>query len=475
MSASPGLDGSPDAGRRFLESALSASNRMIRTAEVHDWLAERLAVNRYDIARIPFRALDRWGFDPETGDLAHDSGRFFRVQGLRVTTNYGPVREWHQPIINQPEVGILGILVKEFDGVLHCLMAAKMEPGNINTIQLSPTVQATRSNYTRAHGGSTPRYLEHFTRQGRDRVLVDVLQSEQGAWFYHKRNRNMVVQTWEEVDVHPDFCWLTLGQVLELLGHDNLINMDTRTVLSCLPFPAPEFGADGPWRNALARSLDCRNGVRTMADALNWITDARTNYVLGTDRVPLDRLPRWTRTDREITHEEGKYFDIVAVSVAASNREVPGWTQPMVEPAAPGEIALLVKRIGGVLHALMRIRVEAGYRDTVELAPTVQCTAANYDDAPGAARPPFLAEVLAPAPESVRYSKILSEEGGRFYCAQNRYQIIEKPADFATDPPNDFEWLTLGQLVELVRHSNYLNIQARSLISSLHSLWVREP
>ena len=32
-------------------------------------------------------------------------------------------------------------------------MQAKVEPGNINSIQLSPTLQATRSNYTKAHGG----------------------------------------------------------------------------------------------------------------------------------------------------------------------------------------------------------------------------------------------------------------------------------------------------------------------------------
>ena len=35
------------------------------------------------------------------------------------------------------------------------LLQAKVEPGNINKIQISPTVQATRSNYLRIHGGKT--------------------------------------------------------------------------------------------------------------------------------------------------------------------------------------------------------------------------------------------------------------------------------------------------------------------------------
>lgn len=39
--------------------------------------------------------------------------------GLRVTSGPPPYPQWTQPIIDQPEAGILGILVKEIDGVLH--------------------------------------------------------------------------------------------------------------------------------------------------------------------------------------------------------------------------------------------------------------------------------------------------------------------------------------------------------------------
>ncbi|CAM5359048.1 GDP-mannose 4,6-dehydratase [Streptomyces cyaneofuscatus] len=95
------------------------------------------------------------------------------------TGDAGPA--WHQPIIVQPEVGILGILVKEFDGVPHFLMQAKMEPGNSNLLQISPTVQATRSNYTKAHKGADVRYLEYFRGPRQGRVLADVLQSEHQA------------------------------------------------------------------------------------------------------------------------------------------------------------------------------------------------------------------------------------------------------------------------------------------------------
>src|SRR5690348_11403666 len=127
---------------RIAASAASPGG-LLTTGEFHHWFAERRKAGRFHIERIPFDKLRGWSFEPDTGNLVHSSGRFFSVEGLHVTTDDGPHKEWYQPIIKQPEVGILGILVKEFDGVLHFLMQAKMEPGNRNLLQLSPTVQAT--------------------------------------------------------------------------------------------------------------------------------------------------------------------------------------------------------------------------------------------------------------------------------------------------------------------------------------------
>lgn len=160
----PGPRFDADAAERFARSAAVRQGVVRHTDEVHGWLEERRRAHRFRVERIPFAGLDGWSFDPGSGNLGHRSGKFFTVEGLRVTTSTdGRDRQWHQPIIRQPEVGILGILVKEFDGVPHFLMQAKMEPGNRNLLQLSPTVQATRSNYTKAHRGADVRYVEYFT------------------------------------------------------------------------------------------------------------------------------------------------------------------------------------------------------------------------------------------------------------------------------------------------------------------------
>ncbi|NED80056.1 NDP-hexose 2,3-dehydratase, partial [Streptomyces sp. SID11233] len=76
-----------------------------------------------------------------------------------------------------------------------------------------PTVQATRSNFTGVHRGRGVSYLEYFIGPRRGTVLADSLQSEQGWWFLHKGNRNMVVETAEEVPLRPGFRWLTLRQL----------------------------------------------------------------------------------------------------------------------------------------------------------------------------------------------------------------------------------------------------------------------
>ena len=46
----------------------------------------------------------------------------------------------------------------------------------------------------------------------------------------------MIIEVNDEIDVDENFYWLTMGQLKELSKRDNLINMDSRTVISCLNF-----------------------------------------------------------------------------------------------------------------------------------------------------------------------------------------------------------------------------------------------
>lgn len=399
------------------------------------------------VERIPLDGLARWTSARASGDLVHESGRFFAVRGLDVRTTYGRVPAWSQPIIHQPEEGILGFLVSERNGILHFLVQLKAEPGNAGVVQLSPTVQATPSNYLRVHRGGDVPYLDYFTGRRSARVLVDVPQSENGSWFLGKRNRNMLVETDDDVEHDEAFAWLTLGQIHELLRRPNTVNMDARTVLSCLQLP----------------ELDERG-----AQCAAWLAAGRTRYRLGAHLAPLSALRGWRRDDDEIAHESGRYFRIVGVAVDGARREVGSWCQPLLEPAGEGLVAFAARRIAGELHVLARLDVRPGYRQTVEIGPTVQCTPANFADAP-ARRPEFLDLVLS-GEAAVLYDVAHSEEGGRFHHAVTRHLIVEVDDRLDVRTAPDYFWIAPSQLRAQLRESCRVNIEARSLLACLDSL-----
>jgi dTDP-4-dehydro-6-deoxy-alpha-D-glucopyranose 2,3-dehydratase len=464
-----------DPSTQFTQSAIPDNRTSAGISGFHEWWAGRQRDGAFDVQTIPFADLDQWNFDGATGNLAHESGRFFTVEGLRVS-DAGIVVST-QPILNQPEIGLLGILAKEFNGVLHFLMQAKMEPGNVNLLQLSPTVQATRSNYTRVHRGGNTRYLEYFRGAERGQVLVDVLQSEQGAWFLGKRNRNMIVRVTDDVPEHEDFRWMTLAQIRPLLSVENLVGMDARTVLACMPLAAPPESARRPaddFTAALLRSYDRPEdggaALHTEDELLSWFTEAKTACEWQVGLIPLADVVNWSRTDDEITDDEKRDFRIVAVRVAATNREIRKWSQPLLAPRGVGVAVFLARSVAGVLHLLVQAAPQAGLRDLVEIGPTVHLPPGDDPEA-RAAVDPFVTPALTSDPERVRFDTVLSEEGGRFYHAQTRYRIVEVGGDFPAETPENYRWVTVRQLIELARHGHYVNIEARSLLACVHSLW----
>lgn len=449
----------------FLLSASTEQNPFNTTQEVLTWIEKQNQDIKVDVKQIPFRDLKGWCFDAD-GNLRHVSGKFFSIEGLSVETNYGNMPRWQQPIINQPEIGFLGIITKEINGILYFLLQAKVEPGNINNVQLSPTLQATKSNYTQVHGGNKPTYLEYFLSAKPSQILLDQLQSEQGARFYKKRNRNIIIKVDEDIPVYENFVWLTLAQIKLLLQYDNVVNMDTRTVISGIPVSVMgDNYKQNTWGTKLLKS---GNSINSISSILNWMTQLKCKYELSTNLMPLSQVKDWTFTDYALQHTSGKYFEVIAAEVTISNREVKSWMQPLIRPIHPGLTAFVVKNINGTYHFLVQGKVELGNFDVVEMAPTVQCITDSYE---GNNTQPFVNYVINAQPEQILADTMQSEEGGRFYQEQNRNLIIEVGDDFSVDRiPHNYIWVTYEQLMFFLRFNNFLNIQARSLISMISLL-----
>lgn len=458
----------------FLNSTLTESSDFIDTAGVLNWIRDRNNAIKVEVEQIPFDQLQNWYFDKVTGALRHSTGKFFSIEGISVNTNWGNVKTWSQPIINQPEIGYLGIITKEFNGVLYFLLQAKIEPGNVNNVQLSPTLQATKSNYQQVHKGKAPKYLEYFQNVKPNQILLDQLQSEQGARFLSKRNRNIIIYVEDDIPMYEDFIWLTLGQIKKLITYDNIINMDTRTVISGIPFDFKSANeililnlppTQKLKLKMLKSAIDESYALYEFDEILNWLTALKCKYELDIKPVSIFQISDWKVGHDEIFHVENKYFKIIAAKVSISNREVQEWTQPLVKPIQEGVTAFIVKEINGVDHFLVQAKLECGNFDILEMAPTVQCITDSYNSINDV---PFLETVLNADEKNVLYDTLQSEEGGRFFREQNRNLIIRADEGFSNEVPSNYCWVTLKQLNTFLKFNNYLNIQARSIISVIN-------
>ena len=210
---------------------------------VQEWVQNQKKARTIKITDIRLTDCRKWEFDQESGIIKHETGDFFTVQGIRVTKSSD--REvgaagWDQPIIKEVgfDGGILGILRQKINSVPHYLIEAKAEPGNPELIQLSPSLQATFSNINQSHGGRKPDFLDYFLKPKvfNCSILFDQWMSEDGGRLYNKRNRCMLVQVPEKLNIKLNnrFMWLSLFQIKCLIKQNSVVNPHVRGIISHL-------------------------------------------------------------------------------------------------------------------------------------------------------------------------------------------------------------------------------------------------
>ncbi|WP_298069528.1 NDP-hexose 2,3-dehydratase family protein, partial [uncultured Mailhella sp.] len=317
------------------------------TADLLAWVEERNAETEVVIRKIPLEECAPWFYDSAEGCIRNQNRSFFTITGLRG-------EDFAQPVIVQNEIGYLGILCKEIGGVMHFLLQAKIEPGNVNCVQISPTIQATKSNFSRKHGGKQPLYLEYFLNAAKYEIVADQIQSEQSSRFYKKRNRNIIIRVEEDVPVLPGFRWMTLGQIKTLMRYDNLVNMDTRTVLSCIPFSRLRLGPDEQEElSALFPDKPLFRSVfeDTPDDPLPVVYQYINNRKMFAEDclqfVPLDSLENWEPRGGELVCKEPYPFKVVFCDIDIQGREVRRWTQPLFEATGVATFGLVCCEVNG--------------------------------------------------------------------------------------------------------------------------------
>ena len=436
--------------------------------DILNWVGEKNRSLKVNISKMCLSQSGVWFYDEQQGEIRNQNNSFFQIRGLQQYREGELVLE--QPVLIQDEIGYLGIICKKIDGVLHFLMQAKIEPGNVNKIQISPTIQATKSNFTQKHGGKKPAYLDYFLNAKPEDILVDQIQSEQSSRFLGKRNRNIIIMVNEDIEVLPSHRWMTLGTIKQLMRIDNLVNMDTRTVLSCIPYSLHTLSDTerlcAMFRDqALAASMLRQPCHSDMVRAFRYINNYKMLHSCENRIVPLADMKSWNFTDDGITHKKGYPFKVVFCDIEIEGREVTHWSQPLFEADGMATFGLVTAEFDGVLKFLVQAKPEAGCFDSIELAPTIQLEAAvpeeEYSDMDR-----LFFRLLQNGAE-IRNNVILSEEGGRFYHEQNKNIVLRVSPEQVGSLPDGYCWMDYATLNAMVQFNNVLNIQLRNLLSIL--------
>lgn len=443
--------------------------------DVSSWIDERRKALWPEVHTLPWSANTEWEF--RDGALRHVTDAFFSVVGVSVSRpgiRGGPVEF---PIIDQPEIGLLGFVVCPSEEGPHWLLQAKSEPGSVDYVQVGPTVQATESNYKRRHGGSPTRYFDLFHDAGTP-SLVDVPQSEQGSRFLAKFNRNAIRLVSERFDsTHPSWQWFDADAVKRALRTDFLINTDSRSVMVCSPWSLL-CGEHGPFCRSAAGSsaASAPPEPSDLVEALRYsysFAPARTDGIraqlrdeerandLVVHRKPLEALIGWEiGDDRIFSNDESYDVEIENYSVCAPGREVERWQQPLLKVTRRHVAGLVLQPREGRLMSFLRFAREPGFGKNVQLGPSYQSDGVNPRWVEELALEQALPRVL-----SVRQS----DEGGRFMQSISDYAIHLVDATRPL-PSVDGVWVDMAELEALCRVSGLVTNEGRSAVSVLLTL-----
>jgi NDP-hexose 2,3-dehydratase. len=112
-----------------------------------------------------------------------------------------------------------------------------VEPGNIDCIELCPTISCSNFEYVKKSQDKPP-FFEYFdgTKKQAD-VIYDVLQSEEGGRFYQLQNRNMlvVINDSEQPELPSNYTWMTLNRIMTFMRFE-FFNIEARSLISSINF-----------------------------------------------------------------------------------------------------------------------------------------------------------------------------------------------------------------------------------------------
>ena len=411
-----------------------------------DWLNKQRINNRIKVKITDLSKLEHWKID--NNKIIHHTKKFYTIIGIKVLSNFFK-EDWDQPMIYQNEIGILGIIKNVKNN--KYLLQAKVEPGNINKLQISPTVQATESNYTQVHGGNKVEYLNFFIKK---KDSAKFRFSEQGFRYFNKFNSNILINTKQKIKLKNGFIWVSLNHLIKLTKIKNLINMDTLSIISA-----------NIKNNHIDRPINSNQSIEY------WFKNKDKKFYLNTSIVPLSQLKDWNYSKKQIIHKDKKHFSIVGLDVVSNRREVKKWSQPIIKGNGLAFAGFIIKKFNNTKHYLCKYILKPGIKGSV------LCSTINTTEIKNYKRDPLIETYERMIldnfffnkkyKKNISYDNIMSDEGGRFYHCQIRYMSMLVDDNFDNIVPENYIWISQNQFINFIKKKK-IDIEARLLFGCIN-------
>ena len=380
--------------------------------------------------------------------IHHSSGKFFKIVGIDVKSNTKG-KNWDQPIIVQKELGILGIIKDKIKN--RYLLQAKVEPGNKNKLQLSPTVQATKSNYKRVHGGKKIPYLNFFLKNKNNFVS----QSEQGYRYLHKSNYNSLLIIKKNIKVLNNYYWLHMKDIIKIIKKRSIFNMDTISVFSTFIHK---------------EKLDIP--LYSMNKILKWLSKKDKIFYLSVKIKPLNKLRDWKVGNDKIEHKNKNHFSVVGINVKSNKREIKEWDQPIIKGKKLALAGFIICYFNNTKHYLCKYNKKPGLKKSTLSCSVNTSDIINYKtNNKLTSFQNYLINNFFLKKSSKRfrvvYENILSDEGGRFYNCEIKYKALLINKNLIFKLPNDYIWISQNQMIKMIQRKK-IDIEARLLFGCIN-------
>jgi oxidase EvaA len=409
--------------------------------KLNNWIKNQKKLNKMNIYKVDFQSTEGWQISPS--EIYNKKKKFFSIKPYKFKNQNNKI--WFQPLIIQKEVGILGIIKKKVKNLDYYLLQAKVEPGNIDNIQLSPTVQATKSNYLRAHGGKKTKYLQYFIRKNNNsKILTNLRLSEQGTRYFEKSNKNILVEIKNhKIKNYQNFIWLSKKDLIYLIKKKNLLNMDSISVFSS---SIKKEKIDNP----INKFSEIKRKYKNLYRKLHIIKK----------NISFKDMKGWEILKKRIYDKNKRFFSIIPLKVESNSREVSSWSQPIISDHSSSFNGFLCKKTNETDHYLLKCVLEPGFKK-----PKFTSTVAIKNYSYTKKDEKYLS--FFEGKKNILLDVINSDEGGRFFKNETRNMITFLKREKKLTISKEYIWASHNQVVDLI-NENLLSIEARNLFASFN-------